>query len=119
MNLIPVNLATEDELSETVLLRMLADLGRFAVGTSYRRGGFAYLERNISGWNHAAKGIPFILLTDLDRCVCPAKLFGDWLKAPRHPNLLFRVAVREVEAWLLAPSLIRATLHDSSSCPKP
>jgi len=25
-----------------------------------------------------------------------------WLPYPKHPNLLFRVAVREVEAWLLA-----------------
>ena len=102
MSLIPVNLATEDELSETVLLRILAHLGLFAVGTSYRRGGFGYLKRNARGWNHAAKGIPFIILTDLDQYECPALLIGDWLGGARHPNLLFRVAVREVEAWLVA-----------------
>ncbi|WP_197673209.1 hypothetical protein [Leptolyngbya sp. O-77] len=28
--------------------------------------------------------------------------FRDWLPCPKHPNLIFRVAVVEVEAWLLA-----------------
>jgi hypothetical protein len=102
MNPIPVSLATEDELSEVILFRILAGLERFAVGTAYRRGGYGYLRRTIHGWNSAAVGQPFIVLTDLDICECPPRLISDWLKVPQHPNLLFRVAVREVEAWLLA-----------------
>src|SRR5690349_4586801 len=102
MSLIPVNLATEDELSEVVLRKILAHLNRYAVGNCYRRGGFGYLQRTISGWNRAARGIPVIVLTDLDQCACPPNLLNNWLNAPCHPNLLFRVAVREVEAWLLA-----------------
>jgi hypothetical protein len=102
MTLIPINLATEDELSEITLLRILTDLDRYAVGTAYRRGGFGYLRRTIAGWNRAARGVPFIVLTDLDDGECPAELIADWLAAPQHPNFLFRVAVREVESWLLA-----------------
>jgi hypothetical protein len=102
MNVVPVNLATEDELSEVVLLRILARLKRYAVGTPYRRGGYGYLKKTIHGWNRAARCVPFIVLTDLDNCECPSRLIEDWLDSPRHPNLLFRVAVREVEAWLLA-----------------
>ena len=102
MSVIPVNLASEDELSEVVLFRILNHLERYVVGTAYRRGGFGYLRRTISGWNRAAKGCPFVVLTDLDEFECPAKLIETWLTVPRHPNLLFRVAVREVEAWLLA-----------------
>ena len=102
MKPIPVNLATEDELSETVLLKVLKHLNRFAVGNCYRRGGYGYLRKTISGWNGAARGIPFVLLTDLDDCECPQKLLETWLGTTRHPNLLFRVAVREVESWLLA-----------------
>ena len=101
MSAIPVSLATEDELSEVVLLRILADLRRYAVGTAYRRGGSGYLQRTVPGWNRAAKGIPFVVLTDLDECECPARLIANWLSVPRHPNLLLRVAVREVEAWPL------------------
>ena len=104
MSLIPINLATEDELSEVTLLRMLAELDRYAVGTAYRRGGFGYLRRTIDGWNRAAKGKPFVVLADLDTNECPASLITDWLRIEKHPNLLFRVAVREVESWLLADS---------------
>jgi len=32
-----------------------------------------------------------------------------WLPYPKHPNLLFRVAVKEVEAWLLAHRAAFAT----------
>jgi hypothetical protein len=102
MNVIPVNIATEDELSEIVLLRILAGLKRYAVGMAYRRGGFGYLRRTISGWNRAAKSVPFIILADLDRRECPITLIESWLAEPKHPNLLFRIAVREIEAWLLA-----------------
>jgi hypothetical protein len=103
MNPIPVNLAIEDELSETVLRRIIAHTGRgYAIGTAYGRGGFGYLKRTIHGWNRAAAGVPFVLLTDLDELECPMALIEDWLTVPRHANLIFRVAVREVEAWLLA-----------------
>ncbi|MGA3099430.1 MAG: hypothetical protein ABSF25_23500 [Bryobacteraceae bacterium] len=105
MSPIPINLATEDELSEATLLRILRDLDRYVVGTPYRRGGFGYLRRTIHGWNSAARSIPFIVLTDLDVCECPASLIADWLTAPQHPNLLFRIAVREVESWLLADTV--------------
>ena len=43
----------------------------------------------------------YLILTDLDRSECPPVLVEQWLTGPKHPNLLFRVAVREVEAWLL------------------
>jgi hypothetical protein len=102
MSPIPINLAVEDELSETVLHRILHGVGRFAIGPTYRRGGFGYLRKTIHGWNEAAKGTPFLVLTDLDKYVCPAELIADWLPISKHSNLLFRVAVREVESWVLA-----------------
>lgn len=104
--MIPVNLATEDELSEAVLRRLLRHARRgYSVGNAYGRGGFGYLRKTIIGWNRAARGVPFIVLTDLDNCVCPPALIEQWLPAtPKHPNLLFRIAVREVESWLLADS---------------
>ena len=97
-----MNFATEDELSEVTLLTILAATKRYAVGTAYRRGGFGYLRRTVPGWNHAAKGVPFVVLADLDAAECPARLIEDWLPGQRHPNLLFRIAVREIESWILA-----------------
>ncbi|MEA5578358.1 DUF4276 family protein [Anabaena sp. UHCC 0451] len=103
MDLIPINLAVEDPLSEAVLRAILHQSNRpYIVDNCYSKNGFGYLKKNIKGFNNAAKGTPYIVLTDLDRAECPQVLIQEWLPYPKHPNLLFRIAVREVEAWLLA-----------------
>lgn len=100
---IPVDIAVEDELSEVVVRKVLLESTKvFHIGTTYRRGGYGYLRKTINGWNAAAKGKPFVVLTDLDDAECPATLIGNWLKFEPNRNLIFRVAVRKVEAWLLA-----------------
>lgn len=120
MSVIPINLAAEDELSEAVLRRLLVFSRRgYEVGRAYRRGGFGYLRRTICGWNRAARGVPFVVLADLDDNPCPRTLIDSWLTEPQHENLLFRVAVREVEAWLLADTsgLSRYLLVGETSVP--
>jgi len=103
MTPIPINIAVEDLLSEAVAKRLLAASGRpFSVGVVYNRGGYGYLKKTAHGWNNAAKGTPFFLLTDLDSAICPADIMASWLPQPKHDNFIFRVAVREVESWLLA-----------------
>lgn len=110
MSVLPVYIATEDELSEVVLTRLLAFTGRaYSTGTAFRRGGYGYLKRTIEGWNRAATSRPIMILTDLDDAPCPASLIRAWLNQPVHPNLVIRVAVREVESWLLADSRGLAT----------
>lgn len=105
MDLIPINLAVEDPLSEAVLRTILHQSNRrYIVGNCYSKHGFGYLKKNIKGFNNAAQGTPYIVLTDLDRAECPQELIQEWLPYTKHPNLLFRIAVREVEAWLLADS---------------
>lgn len=101
--MIPLNLAVEDDLSECVLRKLLADVNRgFQIGATYKRGGFDYLRQRIRGWNAAARGRPIVILTDLDHHECPPSLLRDWLGGNPHPNLIFKVAVREVESWVLA-----------------
>jgi hypothetical protein len=104
MSSIPVHVAVEDDLSEFVIRRLLLDTGRdYAIGTVFGRGGFGYLKNTANNWNAAATaGTPILLLTDLDQHPCPTSLIDDWLDVERHANLIFRVAVREVESWLLA-----------------
>ncbi|NUM36957.1 MAG: DUF4276 family protein [Candidatus Brocadiae bacterium] len=103
MAAIYINLAVEDALSEAVLRKILKSSGKeYAVGKCFGKEGFGYLKRQIAAFNHAAKITPFLVLTDLDRTECPPLLRRDWLSFPKHPNLIFRIAVREVEAWLLA-----------------
>jgi hypothetical protein len=103
MTPIPINIAAEDLLSEAVAKRLLSDSGQmFSVGVVYNRGGYGYLKKTANGWNHAAKGTPFFLLTDLDSAPCPSALMASWIPGTKHQNFIFRVAVKEVESWSLA-----------------
>ena len=100
---IPINLVFEDVLSEAVLKKMLKQSQRpFSVGQCLNQRGYGKIKKIISGLNYAAKGMPYLVLTDLDNAECPLVILSEWLTQPKHPNLLFRIAVKEVEAWLLA-----------------
>lgn len=102
MNNIAVNLICEDALSHAVLRRLLAESGAFSVGVSHTSGGFGWIKKKINSFNQVAKGMPYIILTDLDEEECPPVLLRKWLKGNKHSHLILRVAVKEVEAWLLA-----------------
>ena len=102
MRSILINLAVEDDLSEWVLRRVLRDHpDEFTIGSVFKKNGFGYLKRMAPAFNNMAKCAPVLMLTDLDDRPCPPELLNEWLKRPRHPNFILRVAVREVEAWLL------------------
>jgi hypothetical protein len=100
---IPIYLAVEDDLSERVLRRLLRERPvDYAVGTVFKRGGFGYLRTKSPAFNNLAKACPVLLLTDLDECPCAPDLLQDWLPQPKHKDFLLRIAVREIEAWVLA-----------------
>jgi hypothetical protein len=96
-------IATEDELSEQLIESMLDQSARsYHVHTRLRKQGFGYLKGKIVNLNKVAERIPVLLLTDLDQSECLVDLKREWLPIPQSPNLLFRIAVREVESWILA-----------------
>lgn len=100
---IPVIIAVEDSLSEAVLRTILEQSNRtFTVVNCLGRTGSGYLKKKLEGFNNAAKGIPFIILTDLDQTECAPLLFTSWFNFQKNDNLLFRIAVREVESWVMA-----------------
>jgi len=102
--MVNVALATEDELSEAVGRRLLAEANLLmAEPLLLRKNGFGYLRSNMRKWQTLALQRPVIVFTDLDKSSCPVALLNDWYGAQaRHENLLLRIAVREVESWLLA-----------------
>jgi hypothetical protein len=102
--MLSVCLATEDGLSEAVGSRLLAEVSpHFEVGLTFRKNGFGYLQASIEKFCKVAQRSPLLLITDLDKAKCPALLISKWMGTRAHPdNLVFRVAVREIEAWLLA-----------------
>jgi hypothetical protein len=122
---IPVAIAIEDALSEVVWGCVIKHARRdLTISARYpetelpggrhnprnvreARGlsGFGQLRVRLPAFNHAAaSGEPFFVLADLDvHAQCPGQVLPLWMpNIRRSRNLVFRVAVREVEAWLLA-----------------
>jgi hypothetical protein len=93
----------EDELSEAIVLKLLENKG-VDVEPPLRQGGFGYLRKNVEKFCNAAKnGRNVFMLTDLDQKQCAPSLIADWFKDIKKPDrFLFRVVVRESEAWLMA-----------------
>lgn len=105
-----VYLAVEDDLSEQLLRAILGQTREdLAVGAVYGKQGSGYLKRNVRAFNRSAAGAIYVMLTDLDNKECAPLLIADWFGCAmteyarrRHRNMIFRVAVREAEAWLMA-----------------
>jgi len=86
MNIVPVNLAVEDELSEAVLRAILSQLRGYAVGVAYRRGGSGYLRRTIRGFNNAARGTPYVVLADFGPLSMPSRSHPRLALSPTTPE---------------------------------
>ena len=101
-----ITLGVEDALSEAVAARLVELYAEEArVSRTIGLIGNQDLRRRLPSLNAIAffEG-PALALTDLDRPdACPAELVKDWTQnIRRNPNLLVRVAVLEIEAWLIA-----------------
>jgi hypothetical protein len=102
--MISVYVATEDPLSEAVVDRLVQEENQgMQVAVRMGKKGNGYLRTNLRSFNKIARSFPVLLFTDLDRIDCPMSLIEDWHgKIVLRDMLLFRIAVRETEAWLLA-----------------
>jgi hypothetical protein len=100
-NEVRVCAAVEGIVDEAVVRRLIEHVGA-APGPVYGKQGKAALRQKIAGYNNAARHQPWLVLVDLDRDHdCAPPLRDEWLAHPAS-RLCFRVAVRAVEAWLLA-----------------
>ena len=99
-----VAVATEDELGEAIALRLISEVADLnCVTLKLRKNGSGYLRSKMDSWCQMAHHQIVVLLTDLDRVDCVVQLRNNWLGNRSLPkNLLLRVAVREVESWVLA-----------------
>lgn len=104
MEMIMLYVATEDALSETIADRLVAEVNQgLEINVRMRRMGYGYLRSKLPELIRLARHIPVLLLTDLDLSECPPTLIHSWSGDVQLPaGMLFRVAVREIEAWLLA-----------------
>ena len=102
MNLNNVVLAVEDRLSDAVATKILEEFGvEIVKRIGYQ--GKSYLERKTPEFNRAANGVTVFMLTDLDSPQdCPPRLIRSWIRGALNPRFCFRVAVMEVESWVMA-----------------
>jgi hypothetical protein len=96
--------AVEDALSEAVVRKLIAitrpDLN---ISVVLGKRGRGYIQTKARDLNKTARSVPVFILADLDRPVpCPFDLINQWLPPFRAPGLLVRVAVMEVESWVMA-----------------
>ena len=103
MNLPYIILAIEDSLSDAVATKIVKSCG-FEIAARLGHRGNDYLKQKVSELNRAAsRSRPVFLLTDLDSSSnCPPNLIQSWIKGSPNPGFFFRVAVMEVESWVLA-----------------
>lgn len=97
---VPVTLAGEGYVDVLVLERLADKLGLSGV-IQYDCGGKPALHRRLPGFNAAAARSPWVVLADLDQEPCAAEHVRELLPHPERLMVL-RLAVRAVEAWLMA-----------------
>ncbi len=83
------------------ILRALLDYSGLKPGGIYGKGGKSFLRQKIQAYNQAAFYSPWIILVDLNHDAECAPDFRRMLCPNPAPGMFFRIAVREVEAWLL------------------
>ncbi|WP_334143036.1 hypothetical protein [Rhabdothermincola sp.] len=96
---IAVNVAVEGPTDRAVAERLLA-----VVGTSAARVftvSKPEIINRLQGYNQSAQQTPWYVQVDLDDILCAPEARSLWLPEPAK-YLCLAIAVREVEAWLLA-----------------
>ena len=98
-----VILAVEDRLSDVVSTKILESSGIEIVQRIGFKGN-SYLKQKAAALNQTARGVYNVfMLTDLDSPQnCPPQLIQSWISAPLNSGFFLRVAVMEVESWIMA-----------------
>ena len=96
-----VALAVEGIVDEAVVLKLFQEAS-IVPGSSYICEGVGNLRRRLRGFNAGARHSPWFVLCDLDQKKCAPGLRYSFLGDAQAGGMQFRVAVREIEAWLLA-----------------
>lgn len=99
----PIAIATEDQLSEAIVLRLISEIPTpHQITFKLGKRGNGYLRSKMNSWYQMAQLQVMVILTDLDRANCLVEFRDQWLVVAPPQNLILRIAVREVESWVLA-----------------
>jgi hypothetical protein len=96
-----VNAAVEGIVDDAALRRIF-NYVNVVPHAVYGRNGKQFLLSRMSGYNHSARFRKWVVLVDLDHAAsCAPEILPSWLPLPAA-YMCLRVAVREIESWLLA-----------------
>lgn len=98
---LPVSFAVEGIVDQTVVLKLFEASGVVS-GTPYVCDGIGNLRQRLEGFNAGARYSPWFVLCDLDHHECAPGLRRRFFGAAQAEGMELRVAVRAVEAWLMA-----------------
>lgn len=98
-----IALVVEDVLGLYVMEKVMAHTERgYAVIRPLNEGGVDKIRASIDKYRNASHALAHVVLIDLDDAPCAPLLRVQWGTATLPAAMLFRVAVREVEAWVMA-----------------
>lgn len=102
--MIDIAIATEDFLSEAVIIKIIRSIDKFNISLSLGREGCGYLTKKINNFNKMAERQKVLVVLDLDNNNSPDEYIRDITRNENviHENLLFSIPVKEIESWILA-----------------
>lgn len=96
-------LVVEDQLSLAVGQKLVGEVpGALQVGLQLVARGSGMIRKSLPKYRGASHVQPHLILTDLDTMPCAPALLLQWGAVRLPASMLLRVAVREIEAWVLA-----------------
>ncbi|MDZ7794897.1 MAG: hypothetical protein U5P10_14755 [Spirochaetia bacterium] len=106
----PLKLVIEDDISLEVARKIVLGtnnnfyIDRVLPDTSRKKSerGLGYIKKRIQAFNNASAYSNFLIITDLDQNECAPVFINDLLGNSRKQGLFLRIAVREIESWIIA-----------------
>jgi hypothetical protein len=95
-----ITAAVEGIVDEAVVQRLIEHIGA-VIGPVHGRSGKDHLRKSLGGYNQAARFAPWLVLMDLNSDAECAPALRAKLLSAEAPMMRLRIAVPEVESWLL------------------
>ncbi|RJX31177.1 MAG: hypothetical protein C4531_08260 [Desulfurivibrio sp.] len=89
--------------TDEAMTHRLASATGHQITTCFGKKGCVWIKKHVKDFNGLSSSIPVLTLLDFmdTGLTCPPQVVSRFLPR-RHPGMLFRVVVRELESWIMA-----------------